>query len=126
MFSGEHVMATPFGQPGLSPENRGLWIASPSMMQDRDRSRASASTISGKRSVKVITRAAVEPRPCAVLTGDDPEAVMVDFVQPRLAVGRLDSLDKGEYESRAAHVGSSLRALLRRSQDGGIERVSKR
>jgi hypothetical protein len=36
---------------------------------------------------QVVPQAAVEPHPCAVLSGDDAEAVVLDFVQP-LAAGR--------------------------------------
>jgi hypothetical protein len=54
------------------------------MMQDRERSRASASTIRGNRGVRVA-RTAIELHPMAILARDDPEPVMLDFVQPRLA-----------------------------------------
>ena len=43
------------------------------ILQDRERSRASVSTISGKR-----PGAAVELHPCDVLAGDDPEAIVLD------------------------------------------------
>jgi hypothetical protein len=61
--------------------------ASPSMVQERERSRASDSAISLEAVHQVVPQAAVEPHPCAVLSGDDAEAVVLDFVQP-LAAGR--------------------------------------
>src|SRR5262249_26899500 len=61
--------------------------ASPSMMQERERSRARVSTISGKR--EIVAWAAVEPHAAAILAGDDAEAVMLDLVQPSLARWRL-------------------------------------
>ena len=39
------------------------------MMQERERSRARASTVSGKRVGQVVAGAAVEPHPLAVLAG---------------------------------------------------------
>jgi hypothetical protein len=47
------------------------------MMHERERSRESASTISGKRRVKSLPGTAVERYPFAVLAGDDAEAVML-------------------------------------------------
>jgi hypothetical protein len=37
---------------------------------------------------KLVARPAVEPHPRAVLAGNDPEAVMLDFMQPDGAGGR--------------------------------------
>jgi hypothetical protein len=34
---------------------------------------------------QIVPRPAVEPHPLAVLAGDDPEAVVLDLVQPALA-----------------------------------------
>src|SRR5262249_52092708 len=59
--------------------------ASPSMMQERERRRASVSTISGKLTGEVIAGAAVEPHLRASLAGNDAEAVMLDFVNPQAA-----------------------------------------
>src|SRR6202047_2385915 len=39
----------------------------------------------GKAVAQIAPRSAVEPHPLACLACDDPEAVMLDFVQPRLA-----------------------------------------
>jgi hypothetical protein len=50
---------------------------------------ASASTMSGKAIGQVIARTAVELRPLVVLTGYDPKPVVLDFVQPDGAGGRL-------------------------------------
>ena len=36
----------------------------------------------------VVAQPAVEPHPRAVLAGNDPEAVMLDFMQPDAAGGR--------------------------------------
>ena len=38
---------------------------------------------------EVVAGSAVQLHPCAVLSGDDPEAVVLDLVQPPLARGRL-------------------------------------
>jgi hypothetical protein len=43
---------------------------------------------------QVIARPAVELHPFAVLARDDAEAVVLDFVQPLLARGRLRSIDR--------------------------------
>jgi hypothetical protein len=51
-------------------------------MQERDRSRASASTISGKRQVRSLPGRAVQFHPLAGLASDNPEAIVLDFVQP--------------------------------------------
>src|ERR1700730_5053962 len=42
---------------------------------------------------QVITRPAIELHPFAVLAGDDPKTVVLDFVQPLLASRRLRSID---------------------------------
>jgi hypothetical protein len=69
--------------------------ASPSMMQDRERRRASVSAISGNWRVRLFTRTTVEPHPWPLLSGDDPEAVMLDSMQPHGTRGRLGGLDGG-------------------------------
>src|SRR5262249_56285165 len=51
-------------------------------MQERERRRAGASTISGKRRGQFIARTAVEPRLRAILAGKEAEAVVFDLVQP--------------------------------------------
>jgi hypothetical protein len=43
---------------------------------------------------QVITRAAVELHPFAVLAGDDAETVVLDFMQPLLARRRLRSINR--------------------------------
>jgi hypothetical protein len=48
--------------------------ASPSMMQERERRRANASTISGKQWVRSFTETAVEPHPLAVFAGNDAKS----------------------------------------------------
>ena len=60
------------------------------MMHDRERRPVSASAISGKR--RVIARAAVEPHAVAILACDDPEAIVLDFMQPQVAGGQLVGL----------------------------------
>jgi PHD/YefM family antitoxin component YafN of YafNO toxin-antitoxin module len=56
-------------------------------MHERERSVATASTISEKRGGEVETVASEEPHPVAVLARNDPEAVVLDFVQPRILGG---------------------------------------
>ena len=56
--------------------------ASPSMMQERERSRASASTIKWEPCGQVVAGTAVEPHSGVLLAGDDPEAIVLDFMQP--------------------------------------------
>jgi hypothetical protein len=51
------------------------------MMQERERKRASASAISGKRRVKSLTGTAIEPQLPTALAGDDAEAVVLDLDQ---------------------------------------------
>jgi hypothetical protein len=41
---------------------------------------------------EVVARTAIEPHPCPVLAGDDPEAVMLDFVNPEAAGGQCVGL----------------------------------
>ena len=57
------------------------------MMQERERKRASVSTISGETAGEVIAGTAIEPHSWAVLPGDDSEAVVLDLMQP-IAAGR--------------------------------------
>jgi hypothetical protein len=54
-------------------------MASPSMIKDCERSLATASTIRGSQ---VIARSAVEPHPFAGLASNNPEPVVLDFMQP--------------------------------------------
>ena len=58
-------------------------------MQERGRSRASASTISGKPVGEVVARPAVELDAVAALAGDYAEAVVLDLMHPVLAARRL-------------------------------------
>jgi hypothetical protein len=62
--------------------------ASPPMVQDRERSRASASTMSGKRWVRSLPGPAVELHPLAFLAGDDPDVVL-NLMHPQIAGRRL-------------------------------------
>jgi hypothetical protein len=75
--------------------------ASPSMMQERDRNPAIASTSSGNRGVRSLPWSAVEPHPFVGLTRDEAETVVLDFVHPGVAGGRLRGLDRkaGRYET---------------------------
>ena len=61
--------------------------ASPSMMQERERSRAKASTISGKRR-SGHCRGGCRAARGLLLARDDPEAVVVDLMQPQPTDGR--------------------------------------
>jgi hypothetical protein len=54
-------------------------------MQERARRRASASTISGKRSVRSLPGPAIEAHTFADFAGDDAEAIVLDLVQSRRA-----------------------------------------
>jgi hypothetical protein len=56
--------------------------ASPSITQDREGRPATVSAISGNQ---IISRTAVEPHLGAILAGDDPEAIVLDFVRPQRA-----------------------------------------
>jgi hypothetical protein len=56
--------------------------ASPSTMQERERSRAKASVINGKPVGQVVTGSAIKLHPRADLAGDNPTAIVLDFVQP--------------------------------------------
>jgi hypothetical protein len=42
----------------------------------------------GEAVSQIIPRTALEPHPFAFLAGDDPEAIVLDFVQPNRTVGR--------------------------------------
>src|SRR5215472_1876911 len=61
--------------------------ASPSMMQERERKACQRLDDRREAVGEVIARTAVEPHLRAVLAGNNPEAVVLDFVQP-LAAGR--------------------------------------
>src|SRR5260370_40515905 len=63
--------------------------ASPSMMQERERNRARASTISGKRCVMSLPGRGCRAARGPVLARDDAEAIVLDLVQPSVAAGRL-------------------------------------
>jgi hypothetical protein len=63
--------------------------ASPSMMQDRGRQPREALNDEREAIGQVITGPAVELHPLAVLAGDHPKAVVLDFVQPLLTGRRL-------------------------------------
>ena len=56
------------------------------MMQDRERSLANASTMSGIG--QVIARTAVELHPIAGFASNNPEAIVLNLVEPCLARGR--------------------------------------
>jgi hypothetical protein len=43
---------------------------------------------------QIIARPAVEPHPVAILACDNPEAIVLDFVQPQVAGGQLVGLVK--------------------------------
>jgi hypothetical protein len=68
-------------------------IASPSMTQDRERSRAKGLHDQRKTICQVIAGPAVEPHLGAVLPGDHPKTVMLDFVQPLAARRQLCGFD---------------------------------
>jgi hypothetical protein len=63
--------------------------ASPSMMQERERSLATASTMSGKRHVRSLPGRLYQFHPLAGLASNLPEAIVLDFVQPERAGRRL-------------------------------------
>jgi CheY-like chemotaxis protein len=81
------------------------------MMHDRERRRVSASTISGKRASHVIAGAAAKPHAVAILACDNPEAIVLDFMQPQVAGGQLVGLcgkarrDEAGREGTLQHVG---------------------
>ena len=58
-------------------------------MQERERKRASVSTISGETAGEVIAGTAVEPHLRASLAGNDAKTVMLDLVQPLAARRQL-------------------------------------
>ena len=60
-------------------------------MQERERSRASASTINENRKV---SGTAIEPHASVAFAGDDAEAVVLDLVQPRAAGRRSRGLGR--------------------------------
>jgi hypothetical protein len=88
------------------------WIAAAGSgsLQDRERSLAIASTMSGKSVGQVITWSAVELHPFAVLARDDAEPVVLDFAQPLYARRRLRGIDgearRNEPSRRACGRGS--------------------
>ena len=79
-------------------------------MQERERKRASVSTISGETAGEVIAGTAVEPHLRASLAGNDAEAVMLDLVQPLAAgwqlvgFGREARRDEAGREGTLQHV----------------------
>jgi hypothetical protein len=71
-------------------------------MQERERKRASVSTISGETAGEVIAGTAVEPHLRASLAGNDAEAVMLDLMQPMAA--RRQLIGFGGEARRDAHT----------------------
>jgi hypothetical protein len=53
------------------------------MMQERERRRASVSTISGKRRVRSLPGRLYHPLP--ILAGDDSESIVLNLMQPQAA-----------------------------------------
>jgi hypothetical protein len=47
---------------------------------------------------QVVAGTAIEPQPCAVLAGNDPEAVVLDFMQPQRPKGGFGALSVGRDE----------------------------
>src|ERR1700730_5167367 len=99
--------------------------ASPSIMQDRERSPPSASTMSGKRYVRSLPGRLYSRHPVAVLAGDDAEAVMLDLVQPHLAGGERVSFGReaGGDEAgrkRTQHGSKHRCAAAKCESSGGI------
>jgi hypothetical protein len=62
------------------------------MMHDRERRPVSASTIKREAASHVIAGAAVEPHAVAILACDNPEAIVLNFMQPQVAGGQLVGL----------------------------------
>jgi hypothetical protein len=58
---------------------------------------------------QVIARPAIELHPFAVLAGDDPKAVVLDFVQPLLARRRLRSIDGEARRNEPSRQGTRTR-----------------
>jgi hypothetical protein len=77
-------MRSKLGMPSSSQAT-----ASSSMMQERERSRATRLDDQREAVGQVVARSAVEPHAVAVLAGDDAETVVLDLVQPRSACWRL-------------------------------------
>ena len=75
-------------------------------MQDRDRRPARASTISNKRSVRSLPGRLLELHPLAILAGDDPEAIVLDFMQTarRRAALALSSVGRAERTRPAGYA----------------------
>ena len=63
--------------------------ASPSMMQERERTLGDRLDDEREAIGQIIAGPAVELHPFVVLTGYDPKPVVLDFVQPDGAGGRL-------------------------------------
>ncbi len=63
--------------------------ASPSMMHEREPKPGDCLDDEREAVGQVVAGAAVEPHPLAGLAGNDPEAVVLDFMQPQLAGRRL-------------------------------------
>jgi hypothetical protein len=77
-------------------------------MQERGRSRASASTISGKPVGEVVARPAVELDAVAALAGDYAEAVVLDLVQPLIAARRLRGRGGQAWRDEAYRQGTRM------------------
>jgi hypothetical protein len=59
---------------------------------------------------QVVARTAIEPHLRAVLAGDDPETIMLDFMQPQRTAGRCGGLD-GEARRDETQHSDFLKAL---------------
>jgi hypothetical protein len=95
------------------------------MMHERVRRLASVSTIRWKRSVRSITWAAAEPHLGAVLTGDDAEAVVLDFVTHRPPEGSVSALVGRHGSMKPAGIVRMCDMLVHRAT-GGTMRVASR
>ena len=99
-------MRSKLGTP-LSPQA----TASPSMMQDREAKAGKSLSDQREAASRVIVGAAVEPHVVAILAGDNPEAIVLDFVQPLVAGGQLVGpcgkarRDESGREGTLQHVG---------------------
>ena len=60
-----------------------------SMMHDRERRPVSASAISGKRRVMALPGRLLEPHAVGILASDNPEAIVLNLMQPQAARRRF-------------------------------------
>jgi hypothetical protein len=95
--------SAPTGTIKLGTPSSPQHTASPLRMHERERSAATASTISEKRWGEVETVAGEEPHPVAVLARNDPEAVL-DFVQPRILGGSSAGVLTGLNRATGSHT----------------------